>query len=187
MKIYTRTGDDGRTALFGGGRVPKDDARVDTYGTVDELNAVLGWAMTRMADAAARERLEAVQHDLFTIGAALATPPPREGRTAPRTPGLPTDRVGEMEGWIDEADESLPALKAFVLPGGTEGAAALHVARTVCRRAERAVVRLSGSDAVDPAITTYLNRLSDVLFTFARLENQRAGRSDVEWVKPDGG
>lgn len=186
MAIYTRTGDDGRTSLFGGGRVPKDDARVRAYGTVDELNAILGWTVTLVADATVRERIEALQHDLFAVGAELATPPPRESRRRPATPALPTQRVDEMERWIDEADAELPKLQAFVIPGGSAGAAALHVARTVCRRAEREVVRLSAVETVDGAITTYLNRLSDLLFTFARLENHRDGRADVEWVKPEG-
>lgn len=186
MAIYTRTGDDGRTSLFGGGRVPKDDARVHAYGTVDELNAILGWTVTLLSDATVRSRIEALQHDLFALGAELATPPSRESRRRPATPALPTQRVDEMERWIDEADAELPTLRAFVLPGGSAGAAALHVARTVCRRAEREVVRLSAVETVDGTITTYLNRLSDLLFTFARLENHRDGRGDVEWVKPEG-
>lgn len=186
MKIYTRTGDDGRTGLFGGGRVPKDHARVEAYGTVDELNAVLGWVLTGTLTSPTRERLETVQHDLFALGAALATSPPAEGRTRPRTPDIPGHRIEEMEGWMDEAHESLPELKAFVLPGGTETASALHVARTVCRRAERSVVRLSGLEEVDADIVRYLNRLSDLLFTLARLENHRAGGREVEWVKPGG-
>lgn len=185
MKIYTRTGDDGRTGLFGGGRVPKDHARVEAYGTVDELNAVLGWALTLHLASSTRERLETIQHDLFALGATLATPPAAEGRSRPLIPGLPTGRVEEMEGWMDDADETLPELKAFVLPGGNEAASALHVARTVCRRAERSVVRLSGLDDVDPDITRYLNRLSDLLFTLARLENHRGGGREVEWVKPE--
>lgn len=184
MKIYTRTGDDGGTALFGGGRVRKDDDRVEAYGSVDELNAVVGWAVTRIADLEIRARLEGLQHDLFTLGAELATPPARSGRKRPATPGAPADRVDDMEGWMDAADEELPPLRAFVLPGGSEGAAALHIARTVCRRAERAVVRLAGSDFVEPVILTYLNRMSDLLFTFARLENHRSGGRDVEWSKP---
>lgn len=185
MKIYTRTGDDGRTGLFGGGRVPKDDARVEAYGSIDELNAVLGWVLTVHVTPSTRERLATVQHDLFALGATLATPPAAEGRSRPRIPDLPTRRVEEMERWMDEAEETLPELKAFVLPGGNEAASALHVARTVCRRAERSVVRLSGLHDVDPAITRYLNRLSDLLFTLARLENHRGGGREVEWVKPE--
>lgn len=187
MKIYTRSGDDGRTALFGGGRVPKDDARVEAYGTVDELNAVLGWCCTQVADESIVRRLETVQHDLFSVGSVLATPPPAEGRERPRTPDIPVERVAEMEAWIDEADEELTPLRAFVLPGGSRGAAILHVARTVCRRAERAVVRLAGLEPVEETVTVYLNRLSDLLFTLARLENHRSGREDVEWKKPEQG
>lgn len=185
MKIYTRTGDDGLTALFGGGRVRKDHVRVEAYGTVDELNGVLGWAIASVADPTVRARLESLQHDLFAIGSDLATPPPAEGRRRPETPAVPHARVDEMERWIDEADEELPPLRAFVLPGGSAGAAALHVARTVCRRAERRVVTLGAVDEVDARITIYLNRLSDLLFTLARLENHRDGGGDVEWVKPE--
>lgn len=184
MKIYTRSGDDGRTALFGGGRVSKDDARVSAYGGVDELNAALGWCVARVDDEGIRRQIETVQHDLFALGSDLATPPAREGRKRPVTPVLPVDRVAEMETWMDEADNELPALSAFIVPGGSEGAAALHVARTICRRAERAVVHLSTLEPVSGEIVTYLNRLSDLLFTFARLENHRAGRRDVEWIKP---
>jgi len=184
MKIYTRVGDDGDTALFGGGRVPKAHARVEAYGTVDELNAVVGVAITRVTDPEIAARLHAVQHDLFTLGADLATPPAPEGRKRPEIPALPTGRVAEMEGWIDEADLELPPLRAFVLPGGSEAAAALHLARTVCRRAERTVVRLRDLDLVSEGIVPYLNRLSDLLFTFARLANHRAGVADVEWRKP---
>ena len=184
MKIYTRTGDDGRTALFGGGRVRKDDRRVDAYGSVDELNSVLGWTVTAVADGVTADRLRQVQHDLFTIGAELATPPAREGRVRPDTPALPLERVAAMEAWIDEADAELPGLRAFVLPGGSPGAAALHLARTVCRRSERSVVHLADTESVDEGILTYLNRLSDLLFTLARLENHRAGQPDVEWAKP---
>ncbi|MDX1645577.1 MAG: cob(I)yrinic acid a,c-diamide adenosyltransferase [Longimicrobiales bacterium] len=187
MKIYTKTGDDGRTALFGGGRVPKDHVRVDAYGIIDELNAILGWCVTRVSDSRLVKRLETIQHDLFSVGATLATPPADPGRERPRTPELPVDRVEEMERWIDEAGDELPDLKAFVLPGGEEGASRLHVARTVCRRAERAVVHLSGLEAVDPSIIVYLNRLSDLLFTFARLENHGSGTGDVTWVKPEEG
>jgi len=184
MKIYTRVGDDGDTALFGGGKVPKAHIRVEAYGTVDELNAVVGVAITSVTDPEIAARLHAVQHDLFTLGADLATPPAREGRTRPETPALPTGRVTEMEQWMDEADLELPPLRAFVLPGGSEAAAALHLARTVCRRAERTIVRLRDLEPVSEGIVPYLNRLSDLLFTFARLANHRAGIPDVEWRKP---
>jgi cob(I)alamin adenosyltransferase len=181
MKIYTRTGDAGETALFGGGRVRKDHARVTAFGEVDELNAVIGWALTELASGPTAERLARVQHDLFTLGSALATPPARPGRRRPETPALPGARVAEMEAWMDEMDAQLPPLERFILPGGTRSAAALHVARTVCRRAERAVVALAASDAVEPDVVTYLNRLSDLLFVCARHENARAGQADVPW------
>jgi len=184
MKLYTRTGDDGQTSLFGGGRVSKADARVAAYGTVDELNAALGWALTQIAEPELGERIETLQHDLFVLGSHLATPPPGEGRRRPETPALPLDRVAEMESWIDAAERELPPLKAFVIPGGTPGAAALHVARTVCRGAERCVVALGATDPGEEGeVVRYLNRLSDLLFAYARLENHRAGSSDVEWRK----
>jgi cob(I)alamin adenosyltransferase len=186
MKIYTRTGDDGGTALFGGGRVRKSDTRVEAYGGADELNSVLGWALTQVEDGSIRERLSSIQHDLFALGAELATPSRSGNRPRPQTPVLPLERVVMMERWIDEADEELPELRAFILPGGEAGAAALHVARTVCRRAERSVVRLAESEPVNLDIITYLNRLSDLLFVLARLENRRAGTADVEWAKPTG-
>ena len=186
MKIYTRTGDDGGTALFGGGRVRKHAARVEAYGTVDELNAVLGWALTAVGDPAVRARLGLVQHDLFSLGSDLATPPAADGRRRPEVPELPVGRIEAMERWMDGADDELPALRAFILPGGSPGAAALHVARTVCRRAERAVVALAESEPVTAEVVTYLNRLSDLLFTFARVENLRVGQPDLEWEKLSG-
>ena len=186
MNIYTRTGDDGDTSLFGGGRVPKGNLRVEAYGTVDELNAVVGFAVTQIADPVLRGRLEVLQHDLFAIGADLATPPPRDGRPRPATPELPRHRIPEMEGWMDQAEEELPSLRAFVLPGGSAGAASLHIARTVCRRAERTIVRLGETEEVAEGVVPYLNRLSDLLFTLARVENVRTGRGDVEWRKPTG-
>lgn len=184
MKIYTRSGDAGETALFGGGRVSKDHYRVAAYGTVDELNAAVGVAVANVADEQIRERLELLQHDLFAIGANLATLQPDEGAERnPHLPDIPESRIGEMEGWIDEATSELPPLREFVLPGGTSGAAALHVARTVCRRAERSVVHLGTIEPVDEAIVPYLNRLSDTFFTLARLENHRSGSGDVTWKK----
>jgi cob(I)alamin adenosyltransferase len=180
-RIYTRTGDTGETGLFGGGRVRKDHPRVDAYGTVDELNAVIGWALIHARHEPTRNRLTTLQSDLFTIGAHLATPPPKEGRRAPKLPVMPTERAAAMERWMDEAEELLDPLSAFVLPGGANGAAALHLARTVCRRAERAVVTLAAEDAVDPRILVFLNRLSDYLFVAARLENRITGLPDQPW------
>lgn len=185
MKIYTRTGDRGETGLFGGRRVPKDDLRVDAYGEVDELNSVLGVAISRL-DAAGEEEVSAglrrIQADLFTLGANLATPAPEDGgRRNSFIPDLPAGRAEEMERWIDEAEGELEPLKTFILPGGTEAAAALHLARTVCRRAERRVVSLAREAHIEDAVVVYLNRLSDLLFTLARLANGRAGLPDVPW------
>jgi cob(I)alamin adenosyltransferase len=166
--------------------VGKAHARVEAMGDVDELNATLGRALVDVEDGRTRERLESIQHDLFALGAELATPDPEPGRARPATPGLAEGRTDELEAWIDEVDAELPPLKAFVLPGGVRGAAGLHLARTVCRRAERSVVRLSESAQLDASLTTYLNRLSDLLFVLARLENHRAGAGDVEWRKGSG-
>ena len=181
MKIYTRRGDGGETGLFGGGRVAKDEPRVEAYGSVDELCAAVGVAQANVSDGGTGDRLSLVQRDLFAIGAHLATPPPRPGGRAPELPELPADRVGEMEAWIDAAAAVCPALRNFILPGGSAGASHLHVARAVCRRAERRVVTLAGEVDVDPGIVRYLNRLSDYLFAAARLENHRTGEGDVEW------
>lgn len=189
MKIYTRTGDEGDTSLFGGGRVPKDHLRVEAYGTVDELNAALGCAIATVQSAQIRERLGHLQHDLFAVGAHLATPPPSAGRRAPGLPPLPEGRIAEMEGWMDESESELPPLRAFILPGGSRGAADLHLCRTICRRAERTLLPLmrteEGKESDESLIFAlrYLNRLSDLLFVFARLENARAGGAEVEWVK----
>jgi cob(I)alamin adenosyltransferase len=181
MKIYTRTGDTGTTALLGGGRVSKAHPRVTAYGTVDELNAVLGRALLSLEVATSRTRLGSVQHDLFNLGARLAAPPPEEGRRRAKVPNLPEARVTEMEAWMDEAEGELPPLTQFVLPGGSPGAAELHLCRTVCRRAERFVVELGEGDEELAAIVRYLNRLSDLFFVLARLENHRAGANDVPW------
>lgn len=183
MKIYTRTGDAGDTGLFGGGRVSKDHYRVAAYGSVDELNAHVGWAISAIADPQIDDWLQRVQHDLFAIGADLSSVPREDGSRHEHLPDLPADRVREMERWIDEADGELAPLRNFILPGGSPGAAALHVARTICRRAERAVVHLATLEPVEEAIVVYLNRLSDLLFTLARLENHRCGVDDVAWVK----
>lgn len=187
MKIYTRTGDQGETALFGGGRVPKSHLRVRAYGQVDELNSVLGRALAAVDVPSSRERLGRVQHDLFALGAHLATPPAREGRARPEVPPLPDGRIEEMEAWMDEAEEVLPPLRSFILPGGTPGAAELHVCRTVCRRAERSVAELLPTHQEVGPVIRYLNRLSDLFFVLARLENRRAGVEDVEWEKVAGG
>ena len=185
MKIYTRKGDGGVTGLFGGGRVPKAHVRVEAYGDVDELNAALGMAVSAVADEEIRAWLSRIQHDLFSLGASLAAPGAEDGSARPSTPLLPTARVREMEDWIDAASAETPPLRNFILPGGTEGAAALHMSRTICRRAERAVVRLTLQEAADPLVLKYLNRLSDLLFALARLENHRAGVADLLWEKEE--
>lgn len=179
-RIYTRTGDDGSTGLFGGGRVAKDDIRVEAYGAVDELNAVLGVAIAFMEDDGIRARLQRLQPDLFAIGAHLATPD-AASPAARHLPSLPQTRAAEMEQWIDEVDAELPPLRVFIMPGGRPDAAALHHARTVCRRAERRVVALAAEQDVPTAAIIYLNRLSDLLFALARLANHRGGAGDVEW------
>ena len=187
MKIYTRTGDGGDTGLFGGARVPKHHLRVEAYGVVDELNAELGRTLVSVSDAWVAECLRVVQADLFAIGAELATPPPAEGRRRPETPGVPGVRIDQFEAWIDEASDALEPLRHFILPGGAPGSAALHVARVVCRRAERATTRLAESEPVDEGVLIYLNRLSDLLFALARLENHRSGVDDVVWNPPRDG
>jgi cob(I)alamin adenosyltransferase len=186
MKIYTRTGDGGETGLFGGQRVRKDNVRVEAYGDVDELNSTLGIALVALdaaglADVA--DGLRRVQSDLFTIGANLATPAPEDGgRESAHIPRLDPARPAELEAWIDAAEAELEPLKSFVLPGGSAAGAALHLARTVCRRAERKVVTLMHEAHVREEHVVYLNRLSDLLFTLARLANHRAGVPDVPWV-----
>jgi cob(I)alamin adenosyltransferase len=180
QRIYTKTGDAGETGLFGGGRVPKSHPRVEAYGAVDELNAVLGWACTSIRTEWIGDVLRRVQPDLFAIGAHLATPA-MEGRTGPKLPPLPHHRIAVLESSIDTAEAELPELRSFILPGGSPGGAALHVARTVCRRAERRVVELARAEAVADVILVYLNRLSDLLFVVARLENNRSGAAEQTW------
>lgn len=185
MKIYTRRGDEGETGLLGGTRVPKTDARVDAYGTVDELNAQVGLALAADAEGGGvldADRLKRVQDDLFAVGGRLAAADPEKAREKGILPELPPRRIEELEAWIDELDEELPELDAFVLPGGSPAGAQLHAARTVCRRAERAVVRIVGEDeTLLDVVVPYLNRLSDLLFTLARAANRRAGVPETEW------
>lgn len=191
MKIYTRTGDRGETGLFGGGRVPKDDLRVEAYGAVDELNAVVGLAAVALQPEGDEEivaRLRTIQADLFNIGSHLATPTAEEGgRASAHLPDLPAERITEMERWMDEAETELEPLRSFILPGGGESAARLHLARTVCRRAERRVITLAREAKLEEGVIIYLNRLSDLLFTFARLANRRAGTPDIAWSGMGGG
>lgn len=181
MKIYTRTGDQGDTGLFGGGRVPKDHPRVAAYGDVDELNSTIGLVRATAGEEFFDQLLESIQRDLFSIGGHLATPDPTRVRKALERAELSPARITEFEQIMDEADQTLPPLRAFVLPAGTRVAAALHLARTVCRRAERGVVHLAHAEVVPELFLVYLNRLSDLLFTLARLANRREGVSDSTW------
>jgi cob(I)alamin adenosyltransferase len=181
MKIYTKTGDTGDTGLFGGGRVRKDHPRTTAYGDVDELSSAIGLARATAPVELFDDLLAGVQRDLFAIGGRLATPEPDKVAKAMEKAVLPPERAASFERLMDEAEAELPPLRAFVLPGGTPKAAALHLARTVCRRAERSAVHLAGEDEVPPEILVYLNRLSDFLFTLARLANHRAGAPDLTW------
>jgi cob(I)alamin adenosyltransferase len=181
MKIYTRAGDDGGTALFGGGRTGKDDQRVEAYGDVDELNAAIGLARAIELMPRIDEVLVPIQRDLFSLGALLATPDREKMHRQLEKARVDDERIAELEHAIDDAESELEPLKAFIIPGGTPKAAALHVARTVCRRAERRVVALSRTAEVPPLVIIYLNRLSDLLFTLARLANKRVGGGEVTW------
>ncbi len=182
MKIYTRTGDAGSTGLFGGPRVSKDDIRIESYGTVDELNAVIGLARSSNLPPDLDQQLDQIQHELFSIGAELATPDPEQFdlRVIGQT------HINRLEALIDEHEEQLPELKQFILPGGSLSASYLHLARGTCRRAERRVVTLASQPDTDIANTviTYLNRLSDYLFVVTRVANQRESIPEVVWEKP---
>ena len=177
MRIYTRTGDDGSTGLYGGDRVSKAHARVDAFGTVDELNAVLGWARVAPIPPTADDVLAKAQDACFRLGAVLASAPGKDPGIEP----LGDSDVETLECAIDSAEEGLPLLKNFILPGGSEAGARLQVARAVCRRAERALVGLSASEEVDPTAVRWVNRLSDLLFVAARLANKDAEVHEVVW------
>ena len=180
MKIYTRTGDKGDTGLFGGGRVQKTHPRVEAYGDVDELNAAIGLARAIELMPRVDEVLVPLQRDLFAIGALLATPDREKMKKQLEKARIDEQRIAELEHAIDDGDRELEPLKSFIVPGGTSKAAALHVARTVCRRAERRVISLE-SEGIPPIVVIYLNRLSDLLFTLARVANKRAGAGEVTW------
>jgi cob(I)alamin adenosyltransferase len=193
MKIYTKTGDDGSTGLAGGARVSKSGAQIESYGAVDELNAAMGLAASDIAAVgqtagATALAIGRVQNELFVIGAILAMPGAGGPQPTRKPPELEEASVARLEGEIDAAQKQLPALREFILPGGCEVAARLHLARTICRRAERRVVALaeSGSVVATPVVIRYLNRLSDWLFVQARAANHRAGIADVAWQKPAG-
>lgn len=181
MKMYTKTGDRGETGFFGGQRVSKSDPRVDAYGEVDELGAWLGLvrAAGQTLDPDLSDIIARIQRDLFALGARLADP---SSRIADRVTKAVLDEsaVQRLEEWIDRFEAELPPLRRFILAGGTQAGASLHLARTVCRRAERRIVAL-GPDSTDPTVLTYINRLSDLLFVLARVVNHRAGQGEMEW------
>lgn len=179
MKIYTRTGDSGETGLYGGDRIAKDAPRIEAYGTIDELNAALGAARAAQADGELDLVLARVQEELFVLGAELAVPP--GGKASASVGTIGASETAALESEIDRWEAELEPLKSFILPGGTAAAAALHVARGVCRRAERRVLALGRSEVVPPAAVVYLNRLSDHLFVAARLANLRQEHADVPW------
>ena len=184
MKIYTRTGDTGSTGLFGGPRVAKDDDRIEAYGTVDELNAAIGTARTADLGDVVDSQLEKIQHALFAIGAELATPEPDDHSMRI----ISSAHISQLEQWIDEHEGGLEPLQQFILPAGDAGATHLHLARAICRRAERRVVTLvrRHETSISEELIIYLNRLSDLLFVLTRSVNQLRGVEDVQWVKPDG-
>jgi len=181
MKIYTRTGDKGQTSVIGG-RVNKDDIRVEAYGTVDELNCFVGQAMSLMNPEKFGDLLEdllQIQHELFDCGSDLAKLKETEKHPFKVTAAM----VEALEPWIDKYDAETPDLTRFILPGGSSTSSALHICRTVCRRAERRVVTLAREQEINPEVLRYLNRLSDLFFTIARTANFREGQSDVEYIR----
>lgn len=180
MKIYTKTGDDGETGLFRGPRVKKHHPRVEAYGNVDELNALIGVTLPEVKNETVRGALSSLQHELFELGADLATP---EHQKADAKLRIPEAMVENLETIIDQLSEQMPPLMEFILPGGSKAGALLHYARTVCRRAERSVTELKEHEAINGAILRYLNRLSDLLFVVARAENHTSGNPEVKWKK----
>jgi len=179
VPLYTKTGDSGDTALFDGTRVSKADPRVEAYGAVDELNAWIGLVRASRAGEELDAMLDQIQRDLFALGALLADPRHKIAARVEKAKLASTD-VTKLEQWIDALDGKLPPLRRFILAGGAPAGALLHLSRTVCRRAERAIVSL-GADAVDPLVVVYMNRLSDLLFVMARAANARAGAAEIEW------
>ena len=177
-KIYTKTGDDGTTGLFGGARLPKNHIRIEAYGTVDELNSVIGWLMTHIDDSDSKTLLLSIQSRLFTVGSNLASDPDKEMIT----PDLVDEDIKTIEESIDAMQHDLPQLKHFILPGGSPSVSAAHLARTVCRRAERRCVALAFESEVEPKIILYLNRLSDYFFVLARWLAQKEGIEEIKWI-----
>jgi cob(I)alamin adenosyltransferase len=180
MKIYTKTGDDGTTALFGGERIRKDSLRVECYGTVDELNSIIGLVQTETLEISVSELLQKIQNQLFSLGGELATP---EDKIEKNKILLGRDSILLLENSIDKYEDKLEPLKQFILPCGTKGASLLHFARSVCRRAERLVTSLSKNEKISDLILIYLNRLSDLLFVLARFENSVKKVKDIPWEK----
>ncbi len=178
-KVYTRTGDDGTTGLGGGQRVPKDSGRIEAYGTVDELSSAIGVALALGLDAKLAARLPRIQNDLFNLGSDLCIL--EEDKARMPVPGVEPRHVEALERLIDELQEELAPLANFILPGGSPGAAQLHVARTICRRAERLAIHLAREEPVGASVVPYLNRLSDALFVMARYENLKRGTPEVLW------
>jgi cob(I)alamin adenosyltransferase len=181
MKIYTKTGDRGDTGLFGGERVRKDHGRIRAYGTVDEVNAVVGWARASAPDAELDSVLKKIQNDLFDLGAVLATPDPQKLRG----PFIGDGDIRALEAVIDRLEKDLEPLRNFILPGGGEAGARLHVARTVCRRSERDIVTLTETTEIDPNVVIYMNRLSDLLFVMARWANWKEKVAEEAWTKKE--
>lgn len=183
-QVYTRTGDAGTTALFGGGRVPKDHPRVEAYGAVDELNSAIGVAVSFMAHPGLVSELTSIQNELFNIGSELASESGNEKSAEfARLFTKADEKIGALEQLMDALDATLPPLTTFVLPSGSQAGALLHLCRTVCRRAERAVVTLGRAETVNPDVGRYLNRLSDLLFVMARYVNQADGQPETPWQK----
>ena len=178
MKIYTKTGDKGTTALYGGLRLSKAELRIEAYGTVDELNSFLGLAATYLDEKEYSDLMQGIQSRLFDIGTHLAAEPGKKNLVLPE---IPDTAITLLEQYIDKMNETLPELKFFILPGGNKAAAVCHVARTVCRRAERCVVRLSENDKIEPILIQYLNRLSDFLFVLARKFAHDANEPEIVW------
>ena len=178
MKIYTKKGDTGKTALFGGSTTEKNDIRIHAYGTVDELNSVVGMTLSYKISDIGNTILAQVQNDLFVVGATLATPDPDKSRI----PNIGQNEIEQLEEWIDRLEEDLDTLKSFILPGGTGAGSTLHFARTVCRRAERHTVELKQQEEIPPSAIVYLNRLSDLLFVLARYENKEQNLKETPWV-----
>jgi cob(I)alamin adenosyltransferase len=183
MKIYTKTGDDGTTGLFGGSRLSKGSVRIDSYGTVDELNSLLGVVRSSGQDDEIERMLQIIQNHLFAVGADLAAPLDTLSKSTIR---VSDGMITQLEGFIDSLDQRLPELRNFILPHGVITASILHSARAVCRRAERLIVRLSNDEEINHYVVIYMNRLSDLLFVMARYVNQKAGNDDTLWSGSQG-